>query len=823
MEAYKPHMLMYCGVKKFWTTVLMAIFMLPCFSQNQACPANINFAAGDISSWAAKTGLVNGSAQNYPAPNAGVTAIPEFTIGATGIQVLTSNSNDLYGNFPVIPTINGYAYGYSVKIGSPATSFDLHSTSPNPGGFTRGITYTINVPAGPITVPYTMTYAYAMVLENGTHNSNEQPLFKAILKSSDSIITCASPQYYLPTFNNAGGGSGGSGSTGATLDTATALANGFNISPVLFLSHAGSGGNSGTLLQDVWTKGWTEVTFDLSPYRGQQVTLTFEADNCAPGAHFAYAYVALRNTCAGLEITGTPVACIGSNFTYQVPALAGGSYNWTVPAGWTVNSGASTNIINVTAGNTGGNITINEINSCANLKDTLTIAVSPPTVPGQVVNNNTVCTGTNSTLLNLNGQTGNVINWISSTNGTSWTTLGNTTPSYTALNLTTTTQFRALVQNGSSCKLDTSTAAIVTVDPKSVGGVLDPANSSFCLGQNQNSQISLLGNTGSVSNWQISNDNTNWNNFSPANTTNSYNVNGINQTTYYRTIVKSGVCPPDTSAIATINFINVPFPRASINPDSSAICYGKSQALNASITIGTSYTWSNAGTLVNTGNGTVPSLPYTINPVATPKTTTSYVLTVNNAGCPNSLYDTVKVKVFPKIIVFAGNDTNIVAYQPLQFNATVSDSSANVFSWTPSTGLNSTTIYNPIAVFGPEIDYVTYIVRATNPLGCYAEDDIKVTVFKTGPDIFMPSAFTPNGDGRNDNIYPICVGIKQLNFFRIFNRWGQLIFSTSQIGKGWDGRISGMPQGTNNFVYMVQAVDYLGKTIFKKGNLILIR
>ena len=83
----------------------------------------------------------------------------------------------------MIPTINGYAYGYSVKIGSPATSFDLHSTSPNPGGFTRAITYTINVPAGPVTVPYTMTYAYAMVLENGTHNSNEQPLFKAILKT----------------------------------------------------------------------------------------------------------------------------------------------------------------------------------------------------------------------------------------------------------------------------------------------------------------------------------------------------------------------------------------------------------------------------------------------------------------------------------------------------------------------------------------------------------------------------------------------------------------------------------------------------------------
>jgi gliding motility-associated-like protein len=680
----------------------------------------------------------------------------------------------------------------------------------------------INVPAGPVTVPYTMTYAYAMVLENGTHNSNEQPLFKATLSTPDSVITCASPQYYLPTFNNAGGG-GGSGSTGATLDTATALANGFNLSPVLFLSHAGTAGNAGTLLQDVWTKGWTEVTFDLSPYRGRQVTLTFEADNCAPGAHFAYAYVALRRTCAGLEISGNPIACTGSTFTYSVPALTGGTYNWTVPAGWTINSGASTNIINVTAGNAGGFITVNEINGCANLKDTITVAATPPTLAGQVISDNTVCTGINSTLLTLNGERGNILNWISSTDGVSWTAIGNTNNTYTAQGLTATTQYRALVQNGSGCKVDTSAAAIITVNPKSVGGALNPANSNFCLGQNTNSLLTLTGNTGSVLNWQVSNDNTNWNNFAPVYTGSSYNVNSINTTTYFRTIVKSGVCPADTSAVATMNFINVPFPSAVINPPLSTICYGKSITLNANISIGTSYNWSNAGTLTNQGNGSITSLPYVINAVAAPRITTNYVLTVDNAGCPNSLNDTFRVVVAPKIVVFAGNDTAIVAYQPLLFNATASDPNANIFTWTPATGLSSANIFNPVATLGPEIDYITYIVRATNPAGCYGEDDIKITVFKTGPDIFVPSAFTPNGDGRNDIIYPICVGIKQLNFFKMFNRWGQLIFSTSQMGKGWDGKIGGTPQGTNNYVYMVQGVDYMGKTIFKKGNIILVR
>ena len=122
-------------------------------------------------------------------------------------------------------------------------SYDLHSADRTPGGFTRSVTYTISVPAGPANVPYTMTYAYAMVLENGTHNSNQQPLFKATLTAGGTVITCASPSYYLPTFNNAGGGGGGGGNdqtpTGATLDSAGALANGFKVSPVFFLSHGG--------------------------------------------------------------------------------------------------------------------------------------------------------------------------------------------------------------------------------------------------------------------------------------------------------------------------------------------------------------------------------------------------------------------------------------------------------------------------------------------------------------------------------------------------------------------------------------------------------
>lgn len=787
------------------------------FSQLQTCPSNISFNTGDLSFWSATTGLVGHTTQNYPAPNTGVTNISEYSISTTGIKIITSSFSDPFGGFETVPTINGYAYNYSVQLGSTATSHELGSNSRNPGGFTRAITYAINVPAGPATVPYTMTYAYAMVLENGTHNSNEQPLFKATLSTSSGIISCASPQYYLPTFNNAN-----SGSTGATLDTATALANGFTNSPVAFFSYSGNGG--GNYLHDVWTKGWTEVTFDLSPYRGQQVTLTFEADNCTPGAHFAYAYVAMRNLCAGLEISGKSPACSNTTIEYSVPALAGATYNWTIPAGWTVNSGANSNIINVTVGNTGGDIICHEVNGCADLKDTINVNTTPPTVAGRVESNATVCAGINSTSLKVNGETGSILKWLSSTDGAHWKDIGVTTDSYTAQNLTTTTQYVALVQNGSACSIDTATRALITADPKTVGGTLKPGNVNVCAGQNISPTLTLNGNTGAVVNWQLSTDSVNWSNFTPVYQDTSYNSGAITANTWYRTIVKSGVCPADTSSVAAMKFINVPFPVAAINPDSSFICYGKSAVLNATITTGTNYNWSNNVPLTGTGNGVVTSLPYTTSVTATPKATSNVVLSVYNAGCPNALTDTFHIDVSQPIIVSAGNDTAVVINQPLQLHATVNDASANTWSWTPATGLSSTTIPDPVAVYDVETGAsVTYAVTAQTGIGCSASDTITVKVFKTAADIFMPSAFTPNSDGRNDVIRPVLVGIKQLNFFRIYNRWGQLVFSTSQAGKGWDGTVGGALQPGDGFVYMVQAIDYTGKVIFKKGNFVLIR
>lgn len=800
--------------------LLLSVF--PFLSQDQPCPVNINFSKGDLSLWSARTGLVGGLTRQYPAPNSGVSAIQEYGISTTGIQVITTPGTDKYGGFSTIPTINGYAYNYAIKLGSDATSWDLRSDDRNPGGFVRSITYIVDVPPGASSDPYTMTYAYALILENGTHNSNQQPVFTATVKGTAGVIACASPSYYLPTFNDAGGG--GWASRGATLDSATAIANGFSLSPTLFLSHSGQNNNNGVWLQDVWTKPWTEVTFDLSAYRGQQVTLTFEASNCTPGAHFAYAYIALRNDCGGLEISGYRDACTNTSTTYSIPALANSTYTWTVPSGWQIVSGDTTNIITVIPGNTGGVITARQVNSCADLSSSITVTTSPPTIAGRLTGDNTVCAGNNATELRLSGETGDILKWVYSTDGINWSSIDNTTRQYSALDLDATTRYRAVIQNGSGCSIDSSGEAIVTVNPRSVGGTLTPDDFSICTGQTQQNLISLEGNTGQVQNWQYSYDSNSWNNFFPANTNTQYNANTISQTTYYRALVKSGLCPADTSAVARVQYMNVAFPSASITPDEASICYGMSTPVKVIITSGTRYAWSEAGTLTNAGNGTVGSLPYTVSTIATPLQSTDYILSVTNAGCPNVFLDTFRVSVTQPIIVFAGNDTSIVADQPLQLNALVSDSLANQYSWTPSTGLNYTDIANPVAGLQHMTgSTVTYTVKASNAEGCFGQDDIKVTVFTTLPDIFVPSAFTPNGDGLNDVLRPIGVGISQFNYFRIYNRWGQLVFSSRNQQEGWDGTTNGRMQSAATYVYIAQGVDYTGRVVNTRGSFTLIR
>ena len=286
-------------------------------------------------------------------------------------------------------------------------------------------------------------------------------------------------------------------------------------------------------------------------------------------------------------------------------------------------------------------------------------------------------------------------------------------------------------------------------------------------------------------------------------------VQPLTNTTYYVT-ANLGKCTDNTSMQVYV----YPYPTVTVGAD-TAICFDTPAQLHGTTT-GDVFTWSPNSALLYYN---------TLTPIAAPSRTTTYILTViDTVGCPKPVSDTTVVTVIPKVVVNAGRDTSVVVGQPLQLIAVSNtDMQSTSFAWTPTTGLDNPGIYNPITTLNANVDSITYIVTAKESHGCTGEDDIKVVVYKTQPDIFVPSGFTPNGDGRNDLLKPITVGITTLQYFNVYNRLGQLLYTTSEIGRGWDGNFAGTAQANGTYVYVTQGVDFTGKTVFRKGTVVLIR
>jgi gliding motility-associated-like protein len=256
------------------------------------------------------------------------------------------------------------------------------------------------------------------------------------------------------------------------------------------------------------------------------------------------------------------------------------------------------------------------------------------------------------------------------------------------------------------------------------------------------------------------------------------------------------------------------YPTATVSADTS-ICFGSRANLKGSNT-GAFYSWSPINTLYQAN---------TLQPIAGPQKTTSYVLTVGDTSyCKKLVTDTVVVTVIPQFNINAGNDTSVVIGQPLQLTAS-GDTTSLQYIWQPSSYLNNNTVYNPIATFTNSAvpDIVPFTVIASTKEGCTSTDMVNVKVYKMLPDILVPSGFTPNGDGKNDILKPILIGIAKLHYFNVYNRYGQLVFTTSNGSKGWDGAINGTFQSSNTFVFMAEGIDYLGNIISRKGTTVLIK
>ncbi len=164
---------------------------------------------------------------------------------------------------------------------------------------------------------------------------------------------------------------------------------------------------------------------------------------------------------------------------------------------------------------------------------------------------------------------------------------------------------------------------------------------------------------------------------------------------------------------------------------------------------------------------------------------------------------------------FAGNDTVVTDNHPLPLNG----SGGVLYSWSPPEGLSDPAIANPIALIKTS---TSYVLTAYTPMGCATTDTIKIKVFK-GPAIYIPNVFSPNGDNRNDRFRMTAVGITNIYYFRIFNRYGQLVYNSTNPKDGWDGTINGQPQPTGTYVWMVSGKDFAGQLHEQKGAFMLVR
>jgi gliding motility-associated-like protein len=245
---------------------------------------------------------------------------------------------------------------------------------------------------------------------------------------------------------------------------------------------------------------------------------------------------------------------------------------------------------------------------------------------------------------------------------------------------------------------------------------------------------------------------------------------------------------------------------AEVKPTDTSLCPGATIPLRA--TGASKYLWT-------PGIYTTDSL--SANTTGTPIVSTIYTLYAYDAfGCVDT--DMANIYIAPNAII--NTEDNIVIF-PGESVELFAGGNCSYYNWQPPTFLNNNTLKNPI-VSGLEVS-TKYTVIGTTEFGCIDVDSITVTI-KDESVFVLPNAFTPgSGNGLNDILKIQVRGTVSLNYFRIFNRWGELVFETNDLNKGWDGTYNGKMQPIGAYVYDISGKNNKGKTIQKTGNITLIR
>jgi gliding motility-associated-like protein len=191
-------------------------------------------------------------------------------------------------------------------------------------------------------------------------------------------------------------------------------------------------------------------------------------------------------------------------------------------------------------------------------------------------------------------------------------------------------------------------------------------------------------------------------------------------------------------------------------------------------------------------------------------------LTITPANCPllaKSVSKNVQIEIppkgikYPTVYALKNNNTQLIAR-----------AGGKIYSWSPFIGLNNPLIKSPFFNYTAPSNYQ---VQITNDAGCIYRDSVNVLIFDQA-DFFVPKAFSPNNDGHNDKLLFVMPGIEKLAYFRIFNRWGNLVFETTNVNINWDGMFRGVAQPSESYSWFAEGISNMGNKIQRNGQILLL-
>ncbi len=274
--------------------------------------------------------------------------------------------------------------------------------------------------------------------------------------------------------------------------------------------------------------------------------------------------------------------------------------------------------------------------------------------------------------------------------------------------------------------------------------------------------------------------------------------------------VTSGDCEAEVSKPALIEVVDF----VDLMTVDQVICQGDTVQLELT-TNATEFDWTPIENIDD---------PMVQNPLVHPSTSTDYIVTGSYRSC-NTASDTVRVDVLPSPRVVFNPIRRYFPGQSLMLEVRPENPAEEYsYDWFPQTGLSCASCPNPTVT--PDTSMI-YTIMVTNvESGCFTEVTMQVRELTSCPEdlIFMPNIFSPNGDGSNDEFKMFSSNIFEIDYLRIFDRWGALVWESTDANEGWDGTYRGKPVNPGVYIYALEAPCILDDSkILKKGGITVMR